>query len=163
MLGEWVCPWDDMSLCVTVSSRCVVLSSISLATEPGWGNRGEGECSFSFGIAKVCPHSNMGIEGGGIHPKLPGPLLGERTPSGDRTPDLVMEPECWVVCALLCPLFMGTSALLFAEFYLPKSLGLFPCTVTKTMQPLTPASLLYLPLDRSLFFPLASLSISLCF
>lgn len=59
----------------------------------------------------------------------------ERTPSGDRTPDLVTEPECWVVCALLCPLFVGTSALLFAEFYLPKCLGLFFCTVTKTTLP----------------------------
>lgn len=94
----------------------------------------------------------MGIEGGGIDPRLPGPLVTERTPSGDGTPDLEKEPECRVVCALLRPLFVGTSALLFAEFCLPKSLGFFSCTVTRTTQPLIPAASPCLPLDLSLFY-----------
>lgn len=87
----------------------------------------------------------------------------ERTPSGDKTPDLVKESELWVVCALPCPVFLGTSARFFAEFYLPKSFGLFSCTITKTTQPLSPLSLFCLPPDLSFFFLLPaspSLSVS---
>lgn len=87
----------------------------------------------------------------------------EKTPSGDRTADLVKESDCWVVCALLCPVCVGTCACFFAEFDFPKTVGVFSCTVTKTMQPLSPASSLCHPLDFFLFFLLpasSSLSVS---
>ena len=50
-----------MPLWVTAPPCWVALSSVSPATEPGWGEGGEGECKFSFWIPKARPHSNMGI------------------------------------------------------------------------------------------------------